>query len=78
MKQVLDAILKLLLQNGTLLGELSADVYALKTVVAAFGPEAQKALDQQVAAERSKIQQPIQELRMLLEALRAGVSGIPN
>ena len=78
MKEALTNILSVLIQNGTFLMQVSADVSALKTVVAAFGPEAQKALEEQMDVERNRIQQQIEKQQMILEALRVGVSRILN
>jgi hypothetical protein len=78
MKDALNNILKVLMQNGAFLAQISADVSALKTVVSALGPEVRAALDEQVEAQRRKVEPIVQEQMMLLEVLRQGISRIPN
>ena len=78
MKDALTNMLKVLIQNGVFLGQISADVSALKAVVSALGPEVRAALDEQIEAQRRTIQPIVEQQTMLLEALRLGVSQIPN
>ena len=78
MKDALQNILKNLMQNSIFLGQISADVSALKTVVSALGPDVQSALEKQIDVERRIVQPIVEQQQMLLEALRQGVSQISN
>jgi hypothetical protein len=67
-----------LISQHAFLAQVAADVSALKTVVSALGPEASAVLEQQVAVERDKYQHIVEDQRLMLEALRLGISQIPN
>jgi hypothetical protein len=69
--EALRNLLSAFMQNSTFLAQVSADVSALKTVVSALGPEAKKALEEQIAIERDKTQQHVADIQMLLESLRS-------
>jgi hypothetical protein len=78
MRDTLQNILKSLVQNTIFLGQISADVSALKIVVSAFGPEARAALEKQIDVERRIVQPIVEEQQLLLEAMWLGISQISN
>jgi len=71
-------IFKAITTYGTFLGQVSADVSALKTVGSALGPEAKLVLEQQMVVERDKIQQGFQEILAELESLRLRIFRLTN
>lgn len=77
-KEAIINMLNLLGQTSGFVSELSADIAALKTVVSAFGPDAKKLLDEQLVLERNRIQPHVEKQKMLLEALRVGISQMPS
>ena len=76
LQDVLANLFKISLQNSEFLAQLSADVLAIKSVICALGPEANTALEEQVAVERSKIQPRIEMNQKMLELLRVSLSRI--
>jgi hypothetical protein len=78
MKDALTIMLTNLISQHAFLAQVAADVSALKTVVSALGPEASAVLEHQVAVERDKYQHIVEDQRLMLEALRLGISQIPN
>ncbi len=78
MKDALTNMLKVIMQNGVFLAQISADVAALKTVVSSLDPKIREALDAEVAARNDMLRPHVEEQRLMLEALRQGISQIPN
>jgi hypothetical protein len=61
-----------------LLAQVAADVAALKNVVSQLAPEVGAALSQEAKLASDKFQAVVASKRMLLEALKKGISEIPN
>jgi hypothetical protein len=78
MKQALINILMALDGQSVLGAQLAADVSALKTVVSQLSPEVAEALAERIRVESDRFQKLVESQRLLLEALKKGISEIPN
>jgi hypothetical protein len=70
-------MLELLGKQVIFVGELSADLHALRTVVSSLDPRIQKALEEQIGVERTKIQEYLENQRIVLAALRQLIASLP-
>jgi len=62
-----------------MLARIAADVEALKAVLTlAFGPEVATALADEIKARSGRYQQVVESQKLMLEALKKGISKIPN
>jgi hypothetical protein len=72
-------MLKILDGQVVFVAQLSAEVSALKAVVAlAFRPEIAQALDDEIKARSDIFLKGVESQKLMLEALRQGISKIPN
>ncbi|MFZ3341468.1 MAG: hypothetical protein WA213_11335 [Terriglobales bacterium] len=71
--KAMNSLLVNFLQNTSFVAQISADVSALKSVVSALGPEVRSALEEQVALERSKMQQYIEDQQKTIAILKSGI-----
>lgn len=71
----MNSLLVNFLQNATFVAQISADVSALKSVVSALGPEVRSALEEQVALERNRIQQYVEDQQKTIAVLRSTIQG---
>ena len=78
MKEILTSILQTLETQTIFLGQLAADVAALKMAFFALDTRAQPLFEQQVAITRGRLQQEIDSRRQVFEKLRQLVSLLPT
>jgi hypothetical protein len=77
-KDSLINMLKTLDSQIAFVAQLAGDVSALKVVVSQMSPEVGKALAEQIKAQSDKFGKVVESQKMILEALRQGISKIPN
>jgi hypothetical protein len=65
-------------EQKIVVSELSADLFAVMSVLCALGPEVREAFAKQRAIERDRIRGLIEEQRLMIQALQSGVSPLHN
>jgi len=78
MKDALKNMLTLMSQNNVFLCQVSADVSALRIFVSQLSPEVNAFLEKQMALERDKIQQQIENFQKEIVLLQIKISNLMN
>jgi hypothetical protein len=70
LKETIVTILKGLIQNGSFLSQIAAEVSALRTITCALDPKIQDAFEKQLILERNKLQPMLDEYRTTYEQIQ--------
>ena len=69
-KETIITILKTTIQNGSFLGQIAAEISALRTIVCGIDPKLQDAFEKQLILEQNKLQPSVDALRILFEQIQ--------